>query len=46
MDKGLGRLEGIFVFSRAIDTWKQRARFLKIEIHAIYLAYRDPGVPR
>lgn len=28
-----------------IETWKQRARELKIELYAIYLAYRDPRVP-
>ena len=27
------------------ETWKQRARELKIQIYAIYLAYRDPRVP-
>ncbi len=29
-----------------IETWKQRARELKIEVYAIYLAYKDPRVPR
>ncbi len=28
-----------------IEGWKQRARQLKAEIYAIYLAYRDPRVP-
>lgn len=28
-----------------IEGWKQRAKQLKIEIYAIYLAYRDPRVP-
>ena len=28
-----------------IDQWKQRARQLKIEVYAIWLAYRDPRVP-
>ena len=28
-----------------IETWKQRARQLKMETYAIYLAYRDPRVP-
>lgn len=28
-----------------IDTWKQRARQLKTEVHTLYLAYRDPRVP-
>lgn len=28
-----------------LDTWKQRARQLKTEVYALYLAYRDPRVP-
>ena len=28
-----------------IEKWKQRAKQLKIEIYAIYLAYKDPRVP-
>ena len=28
-----------------IENWKRRARQLKIEVYAIYLAYRDPRVP-
>jgi uncharacterized membrane protein YkvA (DUF1232 family) len=28
-----------------IDRWKQRAGQLKIEVYAIWLAYRDPRVP-
>lgn len=28
-----------------IETWKRRARQLKAETYAIYLAYRDPRVP-
>jgi uncharacterized membrane protein YkvA (DUF1232 family) len=28
-----------------IDAWKQRARRLKAESYALYLAYRDPRVP-
>jgi uncharacterized membrane protein YkvA (DUF1232 family) len=27
------------------ESWKQRARALKVETYAIYLAYRDPRVP-
>ena len=27
------------------ETWKQRAKELKVEIYAIYLAYKDPRVP-
>jgi uncharacterized membrane protein YkvA (DUF1232 family) len=29
----------------AIERWKQRARQLKTETYAIYLAYKDPRVP-
>jgi uncharacterized membrane protein YkvA (DUF1232 family) len=28
-----------------IEIWKQRARELKTEVYAIYLAYKDPRVP-
>ena len=28
-----------------MERWRQRARRLKTEIHALYLAYRDPRVP-
>ncbi len=28
-----------------LETWKQRARELKTEVYAIYLAYRDPRLP-
>jgi uncharacterized membrane protein YkvA (DUF1232 family) len=28
-----------------IEQWKQQARKLKIEVYALYLAYRDPRVP-
>jgi len=28
-----------------IETWKHRARELKTEVYAIYLAYKDPRVP-
>jgi uncharacterized membrane protein YkvA (DUF1232 family) len=28
-----------------LDQWKQRARRLKTEVFALYLAYRDPRVP-
>ncbi len=28
-----------------LDRWKKRARGLKLEIYAIYLAYKDPRVP-
>ncbi len=30
---------------RTIEKWKQKSRHLKIEIYALYLAYRDPRVP-
>jgi len=28
-----------------LERWKQRARQLKTEVYAIYLAYKDPRVP-
>ena len=28
--------------AKAIETWKQRARQLKMETYALYLAYKDP----
>ncbi len=28
-----------------VETWKQRARELKVQVYALYLAYRDPRVP-
>src|SRR5262245_38117985 len=28
-----------------IEQWKQRARQLKVDVYAIYLAYHDPRVP-
>jgi uncharacterized membrane protein YkvA (DUF1232 family) len=28
-----------------LDTWKKRARELKTEVFALYLAYKDPRVP-
>jgi uncharacterized membrane protein YkvA (DUF1232 family) len=28
-----------------VDTWKRRAGELKIEVYAIYLAYKDPRTP-
>jgi uncharacterized membrane protein YkvA (DUF1232 family) len=31
--------------TQLIEGWKQRAKQLKIEIYAIYLAYKDPRVP-
>jgi uncharacterized membrane protein YkvA (DUF1232 family) len=30
---------------RAVEGWKRRARQLKTETYAIYLAYRDPRTP-
>lgn len=27
------------------ERWKQKARQLKVEVYALYLAYRDPRVP-
>ena len=31
--------------AKFIEKWKRRAKQLKIEIYAIYLAYKDPRVP-
>ncbi len=31
--------------SSTLDNWKRRARRLKAEVYALYLAYRDPRVP-
>ncbi len=31
--------------ARFIEDWKQRARALKSEVYALYLAYKDPRVP-
>jgi uncharacterized membrane protein YkvA (DUF1232 family) len=28
-----------------LEKWKDRARLLKIEVYALYLAYKDPRVP-
>ena len=28
-----------------VDSWKQRAQKLKIEVYAIYLAYKHPETP-
>jgi len=38
--------EVIFVSeARSIEQWKRRARQLKVETYALYLAYKDPRVP-
>jgi uncharacterized membrane protein YkvA (DUF1232 family) len=29
-----------------IEAWKRRAAALKVEVYALYLAYKDPRVPR
>ncbi len=34
------------MLARWVSAWKQRARALKIEVYALYLAYKDPRVPR
>ncbi len=36
---------GLFSGPLVLDKWKQSARRLKLEIYAIYLAYKDPRVP-
>jgi uncharacterized membrane protein YkvA (DUF1232 family) len=33
------------MLQRTLATWKQRARQLKRELYALYLAYKDPRVP-
>lgn len=30
---------------RFLEAWKRRARDLKIQVYAVYLAYKDPRVP-
>lgn len=30
---------------RQLDVWKERARQLKVETYAVWLAYKDPRVP-
>ena len=30
---------------KAVEAWKQRARQLKVETYAVYLAYKDPRTP-
>ena len=32
-------------YLRVLESWKQRARQLKVETYAVYLAYNDPRVP-
>jgi uncharacterized membrane protein YkvA (DUF1232 family) len=31
--------------AQVLDTWRRHARRLKVEVYALYLAYRDPRVP-
>jgi uncharacterized membrane protein YkvA (DUF1232 family) len=33
------------IVSSAVENWKRRARQLKIEVYAFWLAYQDPRVP-
>ncbi len=35
----------MFSEARIIEKWKQKVGELKIEVYALYLAYRDPRVP-
>jgi len=39
------RNERLVVMKSVIERWKQKARDLKKETFAIYLAYKDPRVP-
>ncbi len=32
--------------SQFIESWKRKARELKVQVYALYLAYKDPRVPR
>src|SRR5574341_877429 len=50
MDGALGWGDGgnrirVIFMPPLIEQWKQRAGQLKIEVYAIWLAYRDPRVP-
>jgi uncharacterized membrane protein YkvA (DUF1232 family) len=36
---------GIISMQQIFEKWKRRARELKIEVFALYLAYKDPRVP-
>jgi uncharacterized membrane protein YkvA (DUF1232 family) len=36
---------GMLTAQHGIERWKDRARRLRIEVHALYLAYKDPRVP-
>lgn len=38
------RMEGWPVRSHHLKNWQRRARDLKLELHALYLAYQHPGV--
>ena len=35
----------ILIKLQTIERWKQKTKHIKIEIYALYLAYRDPRVP-
>ena len=41
----LGRILEWYYVGRLIEKWKQEARNLRIEVYAIYLAYKDSRVP-
>ncbi len=45
MVRGLNRWRKDLLPVTWLDSWKQRARQLKTEVYALYLAYRDPRVP-
>jgi len=42
---GVGHIPGEGLIPEMVESWKIRARRLKGEIYALYLAYRDPRVP-
>ena len=39
------KLRKVLLMAQLIEKWKQRAKQIKIEIFAMYLAYKDPRVP-
>lgn len=39
------QVENFWKTMQRIENWKQRAKQLRVEIYALYLAYRDPRVP-
>jgi uncharacterized membrane protein YkvA (DUF1232 family) len=44
-DDGEAAAAAAGTIERRLENWKERARWLKAETYALYLAYRDPRVP-